>query len=254
MTQLVYDGSFEGFLTAVFEAYERKLQVQLITTQNHQPSLYGERIKIVVDADKAARVWNGLKQKLSPLRCNEVYTTFLSERPPMEEVLMSFIQHIFANEKSIENDYGHKAVLAVTQIAKQVHREKHRMEAFVRFQRTQEDVYYATIEPDFNVLPLIASHFKNRYADQHWLIYDRKRGHGIHYDKNTEAVIEVKLELTPESEHEFLSTSIVTEDEPMYQLLWKEYFGAVNIESRKNTKLHVRHVPIRYWKYLTEKR
>jgi probable DNA metabolism protein len=43
------------------------------------------------------------------------------------------------------------------------------------------------------------------------------------------------------------------EDESAYQYLWKNYFTSVNIVSRKNTKLHLRHIPKRYWKYLTEK-
>ncbi|RYE25413.1 MAG: DUF4130 domain-containing protein, partial [Sphingobacteriales bacterium] len=39
----------------------------------------------------------------------------------------------------------------------------------------------------------------------------------------------------------------------MYQLLWKSYFNNSNIKERKNMKLHIQHIPRRYWKYLTEK-
>ncbi|RZL34744.1 MAG: DUF4130 domain-containing protein, partial [Pedobacter sp.] len=45
----------------------------------------------------------------------------------------------------------------------------------------------------------------------------------------------------------------LNEKEELYTHLWKDYFKSTNIESRKNTKLHVQHVPKRYWKYLTEK-
>ena len=41
--------------------------------------------------------------------------------------------------------------------------------------------------------------------------------------------------------------------EELYQKLWHSYFQSINIEARKNTKLHLQHVPRRYWKYLTEK-
>ena len=44
------------------------------------------------------------------------------------------------------------------------------------------------------------------------------------------------------------------EEEINYQNLWKEYFDHTNIKERKNTKLHLQHVPKRYWRYLTEKR
>ena len=63
-----------------------------------------------------------------------------------------------------------------------VHREKHRMEAFVRFKLLKEDLFFASIEPDFDVLPLISSHFTKHYADQQWMIYDFKRNYGLYYD------------------------------------------------------------------------
>ena len=36
--------------------------------------------------------------------------------------------------------------------------------------------------------------------------------------------------------------------------MWRAYFRAVDIPERKNLRLHLRHVPKRYWPYLTEKR
>ncbi|HCV81945.1 MAG TPA: DNA metabolism protein, partial [Zunongwangia profunda] len=46
---------------------------------------------------------------------------------------------------------------------------------------------------------------------------------------------------------------VLHENEISFQKLWKSYFESTNIKSRKNTKLHLQHVPKRYWKYLTEK-
>ncbi len=55
------------------------------------------------------------------------------------------------------------------------------------FELLQDEMYFAKIEPDFNVLPLIQKHFKDRYADQKWMIFDLKRNFGIIYDlKNAE--------------------------------------------------------------------
>jgi probable DNA metabolism protein len=132
-----------------------------------------------------------------------------------------------------------------------VYREKHRMEAFVRFQRTEDDLYYAGIEPDFDVIPLLSEHFEKRYADQRWLIYDLKRRYGIYYDLTT--VEEVTLNLQNDPITALNVKSIFHDSETMYQDLWKNYFKHVNIASRRNIKLHVQHVPKRYWKHLTEK-
>lgn len=253
MIRLIYDGSFEGFLTCVFELYERKLDTGRIVRESlYQPMLAEEILNITADKTKADRVWLGLKRKVSEETLSNIYKTFLSEKPDMEDQVLGFIRYALKNAEA-EKDFSNQATLYISQTAKIVHREKHRMEAFVRFQLMSDNIYYAAIEPDFNVLSLIVKHFKDRYADQHWIIYDRKRQYGIQYSCETSKVTEIQLELTEETDRPFLSESVVAEEEPHYQQLWQQYFSSVNISPRKNTKLHVRHVPLRYWRYLTEK-
>jgi probable DNA metabolism protein len=158
-----------------------------------------------------------------------------------------YIKLIFEKGSAIEHDYRQPEILKVKEINKQIHREVHRMHAFVRFQKTTDDLYYATVVPDFNVLPLIGEHFEKRYSDQHWMIYDSKRHYGLYYDQQQTMMVEwgdEQLQRQPE---------FVTEEEA-YEGLWRNYFQSVNITERKNVKLHLRHMPKRYWKHLTEKR
>jgi probable DNA metabolism protein len=63
------------------------------------------------------------------------------------------VQYVISSKHGVENDYGNADVLMVQQVSKKVEREKHRMEAFVRFQLTKDGLYYALIQPDYNVLP-----------------------------------------------------------------------------------------------------
>ena len=49
------------------------------------------------------------------------------------------------------------------------------------------------------------------------------------------------------------SSDMFDEDELVFQTLWRDYFKSTNIKSRKNMRLHIQHVPKRYWKYLSEK-
>lgn len=113
----------------------------------------------------------------------------------------------------------------------------------------KDGLYYANLEPDFNVLPLIVNFFKDRYADQKWLIYDLKRNYGIYYD--LAQVTEVKFTNRLNKNHVVIQ---LDDEELHYSNLWKNYFDAVNIKERKNTKLHVQSLPKRYWKYLNEKK
>ncbi len=249
---VIYEGTWQSFLTAIFEIYERKLdQVTICTKERFQPGVFGDQLVIHADEQKAKRVWMGLKSKLSKEGLNKIFACYLSELDGIENILLAYIRLVFSNDQSIEQAYGDAAVLRVSQVNRIVHREKHRMEAFIRFKLTQDDIFYAAIEPDFNVIPLILGHFKRRYADQKWIIYDLKRKYGIYYD--LQKVEEITFAFTPDANICDTNTIYFKEDEALYQALWKDYFKHVNIVSRKNTKLHLQYVPKRYWKYLVEK-
>ncbi|BAV09454.1 probable DNA metabolism protein [Filimonas lacunae] len=251
MHTLVFDGSFQGLLSAVFTVFEYKLQqVQLVTPQQPLP-LFGNRQEVITHTAQAQRVWNGLLRYISPEARQQLYKAFLSEQDTMPQILLTYMQYAFAQQAAVEKNFSHPAVLAVHQTAQKVHREKHRMEAFVRFHLTKDQLYYAVVEPDFNVLPLISEHFEKRYADQQWMIYDARRKYGIYYDLTTVTAIEMDFNTSLQQGRNIAAA--YDEKEEQYQHLWQQYFAHVNIAARKNTALHIRHMPLRYWKYLPEK-
>ena len=252
MTIYVFDGSLEGLLCAVFEWFERKPgPVVLKTAAAYQPDAFVPSLEIYNDQKKADRVWKGLQAKLGSDWSRRFYCTYLSELDYAFTALFEFACYIFANPPGAEKNYGNTHVLEVSQVAKKVEREKHRMKAFIRFQHTADGIFYCGIDPDFNVLPLIMKHFKDRYADQQWIIYDIKRHYGLYYD--LEKVEEINISFNEQKAMLQPAEHTLSEKEGLYAVLWKDYFKSVNIPARKNTKLHVQHVPKRYWKYLTEK-
>lgn len=253
MDILQYDGSFEGLLTAVFDVYEYKFKNPLIFKAGESSgSLFGTTHIVHSCKEKSERVWNKLDMKLSKNSLKQVYKTFLSELKDIENTLLRYIQYVIASKYNIENDYAHPDVLMVQQTSKKVDREKHRMEAFVRFQCTIDQLYYSIIQPDFNVLPLISDHFEKRYADQRWLIYDSLRKMGLYY--NLQNVQEVSMKFDTDLNNSEALKEIFDEKEELYQTLWQQYFKSVNIQARKNLKLHIQHMPKRYWKNLVEKK
>lgn len=248
----VFDGSLEGLLCAVFERFERKPgTVSLIPEWLHQPDAFISGFKITNDKTKADRVWKGLQSRLSAEWLRKCYCCFLSERQDAYNALFEFCAYIFSEPPGAEKNYGNAHVLTVAQYAKKVEREKHRMEAFIRFQQTADHLFYCAIDPDFNVIPLIMKHFKDRYSDQKWVIYDLKRHYGIYYDLDT--VEEIHISPEDRKAFEKPGKALLSGTETLYASLWKDYFNSTNIKARKNTRLHVQHVPKRYWKYLTEK-
>ncbi|MEO6523154.1 MAG: TIGR03915 family putative DNA repair protein [Mucilaginibacter sp.] len=251
ITTLFYDGSFEGILTAVFEIYARKLKhVKLLPNGTYSGAMFTDELTIITDDNRARRVLQGLTRKIASAGVQRLYAAHLAEILEEDNPIVGYMRYVFDNDKNIEDDYGNRYVLRISEIVRMVRREKHRMEAFIRFKKLKDETFYATVDPDFNVLPLILKHFRKRYADQKWIIYDTRRAFGLYYDLHQVEYI------TLDFSEEGVGKSIVSKyesDEGIYQVLWKEYFKSVNIGSRKNNKLHLRHVPKRYWKNLTEK-
>lgn len=252
MQTILYDGTFEGWLCAVFDVYDyRFTEADITTPERYKGNIFQKVHTARAEPAHAHRVRKGLERKLPAEAVEQVYRAFLSEAEGMENLLLRYVQYAFGSDRCMAHDFSHPAVLAVTQAAKKVWREQHRMEAFVRFQKTGDGLYYAVIEPDHNVLPLIAAHFESRYADQRWLIYDARRRYGIYFDG--EAVHPVELHFADAAGGGKHVASVYDESETVYQQLWQQYFSSVNIPARKNTKLHIQHMPRRYWKYLPEK-
>jgi probable DNA metabolism protein len=143
MHTLIYDGTFESFLCAVFDVYYYKFSEPFITTEkDFKGNIYQQIHQVQTIEKNHDRIWKGLQKKLSNDSVQQFYKTFLSELPSIENTLLQYAQYVFDSDKNIEKDYSHAAVLIVFQTAKKVHREKHRMEAFVRFQETADHLFF----------------------------------------------------------------------------------------------------------------
>ncbi|MBZ9728357.1 TIGR03915 family putative DNA repair protein [Salegentibacter sp. JZCK2] len=249
---LNYDGTFNGLLTCIFLSYEEKLEVIAINPPDaNKGDFFSEILEVITDKSKANRVLKAFKSYVSARGANSVYNAYLSEEPGIELEILKYFQYTFKHKNNVDGDFTNPHVLKIAQTAKKVRREKHRMEAFVRFQLTKDNIYFATIAPDFNVLPLINKHFTSRYSDQHWIIYDTTRKFGLYYDLHKTEIISFDFSINTDKAE--ANQYIFNDFEMDFQELWKKYFEATTIRSRINTRLHHQHLPKRYWKYLIEK-
>ena len=252
-----FDGSLTGLLSCVFRAFEfKEWDSQLLNPISSQNHLFSSVIKVKTDEIKAQRVWEGLKKKLSSNALKKFHYAFLSENLNAHQALLNYCVFIFKSGQGAYRNYNQVSVLEVEQWAKKVSREKHRMEAFVRFKKLEDELYLSLVNPDFNVLPIIEKHFVSRYQDQRWLIYDEKRLYGIYYDLNTVHQVflnaaEIDDNLKTGCKQQF--SVPLYKDEALYDQLWKTYFNSVNIVERQNMRFHIQYVPKRYWRYLNEK-
>ena len=113
---------------------------------------------------------------------------------------------------------------------------------FVRFSVMENDVLYAEIEPDNDVLELIAGHFRDRFRNDPFIIRDLKRGKAIVAYGGHWYISGFTDDYVPEQSSE----------EQEYRNLWKNYFDNIAIKERKNPRCQRSFMPLRYWKHLTE--
>lgn len=254
MVIFTFDRSFEGVLTAVFDAYSLKLfPDELIGEGEPLPLFYDEIHAVRTDKERGERVWKALKKKLSRFALQSLLYVWMSELPEAPSLLFRYIRKAIDTGRSIEKNFGDADVLEVFKIEKKVAAERMNLLQFVRFQKAKDGVYVAALEPLYNVLPLTIAHFRDRFADQKWLLYDIRRQYGYYYD--LKEAREIKFE---DTEAVFLQTGQLPdgqmdEDERLYRRLWKEYFETVAIKSRLNPRKQRKDMPVRFWKYLTEK-
>jgi len=236
---LITEQSFEGFLSAVFEAFRLKLSVERIVAEDiYVPQMFEDTLAIVANPEHAERVWNGIRKNAGNNIAIMVQAAYLSELPQMEFSLWEYVKGIFTNPENAQNTLEPHA-LAVFQTASKVKKESHDMKGFVRFQKAENDLMVAAIEPTYNVINLMAEHFVNRFPNMQWMIVDVKRGCGIHYDGRELYELHGEAANIPQINDEFA-------------VLWKTYHKSVNIKERKNIRQQKRCLPVKYWKHLTE--
>lgn len=254
MVIFVYDKTFEGLLTAVFDAYSRRVfPDELLAEGEPFPLFYDEAVTVCTDAAKADRVWKGLERKISKTSLSGVTVTWLSELPEVDMLLFRYIRKAIDSPVTIEFNLGDPDVLETAKIWKKVNNERLRVMQFFRFQKAADGTYFAAVAPIYNVLPLVLPYAQDRFADQRWLLYDLKREYGFYYDlrETTEVRFEEKDShlLTG-----LLADDIMDQDEKLFQRMWKAYFKSIAIRERLNPRLHRQHMPERFWKYMPEKR
>ncbi len=278
MTIYTFDGTMDGLLTAVFDAFAFKEQPEQLLAEGDALPLFCDRVyQVSTLEEKAQRVWAGLEKHLTREAMKLISVSWLSELRELNTPLFLYICKVFRHG-DISRHFADSDVLAVTNIARRVLHEQLRMKQFIRFQKAKDGTYLAVVSPDHNVLPIITDHFQDRFNDQPWPIYDAKRHYGYYYAPastlpharagngaekfpsshlGVSGVIRVTFE--DEAAVPFslangkLDADALSSDDQLLQDLWRTYFKAICIRERMNPRKQLQDMPRRYWKYMTEK-
>ncbi|MCL2084322.1 MAG: TIGR03915 family putative DNA repair protein [Oscillospiraceae bacterium] len=238
---MVYDGTWEGLLSAVFDAYALSGAV-IVSSKNTQPSMFGA-CAVKTDEEKARRLIKGMSRLNADMPAF-VYRGFLAEWDGYEDALLASLRLGFDMGADPFTQRQHPFVHRVCAAERRAGGEAHRIMGLARFAevRTGRGVIYAgDIAPDCNVLPLIGGHFHGRFTDQRMILRDVRRRTALVSDPDSWWITELggaELETLP--------------DAGGYEAMWRGYFKAMAQKERANHKLQRRFVPLKYRRHLPE--
>ena len=241
MTYYLVDGSEDCFYTAVFDAYKNK-ECVITSERDVQLGLGFEVFDVVTDENKAERV----KAKINALdrgAAEDISLLLKSNHSLKENVAFEYIKLIIENGGAVRAMQANPTVIEMTQIRTRVYLEAHRLKGLLRFMENADGVMYAPYSPDNDITDILAVHFAARFNGRPFVIHDIKRKIAAMYDGN-----EIVMTYAGDAE------IYLSEYEDYFQNLWKQYYKSVNIESRPHEKQMKGYMPVRYWKFLPEKK
>ena len=250
----VYDGSLEGLLCAIFEAYARKENPSDVWPEAAAaPRLLQRVSRIDTDTDKAERVRRGLTSRwgrrcFSAIRKASVACGMDAGTAAYRFVRYAMDEH--TGRRSPLSNIAHPAVEPLRSVCRSVSNECERMRQFVRFEHVcsgDAELWFSKVSPKHAVVPLIMGHFVERFSIQAFVIYDEAHGVcGIHDGRDWSlAMIDDKEAfeaLIPERSSE----------ESSIQDAWRRFYRAVSIDERYNPELRRHFMPKRLWANITE--
>lgn len=235
-----YDGTFDGLLTVVFDAYKERQRIRQVCCHAKQMGWDDLEIFVPTDFVKARRVEKYLRNEISLQFMDDVRACFLSCQQDKDTVAVRTIYRAVKIGAKIM-DIMEDDVIRMRKYVKQVLGERHRYLGLVRFREMKDGTLFSVIEPKNNILPTLLSHFKNRLRNERFAIFDKKRGMLAYYDTES-----TELFLTENVNAEW------SDEELVFSELWKLFHHSISIKERENKILQRANLPKYYWKHLIE--
>lgn len=247
-----FDSSFDGLLCCVFAAFTRHERNVRLERDDSPSSLFSmEEPTVTTDTAQSDRVWNAMQRLLSPAELNAIAASYLCDDPGFDTPLFRLICRIFDHGAECVRDFTSPDTLAMLRNARSVNHEAHRVLQFMRFQKAADGTYFGMMEPLYDVMPQAVEHFRDRFADSRFIIYDKRRQYGYSYaDGNLQRI---RLPMAETFADGQLPANLADPEEHLFQQLWRTYFRAIAIPERRNPRKQCQDMPRRFWKYLTEK-
>ncbi len=236
-----YDGTFDGFLSCVFDSYvNHEPPACFLLLDDPSATLWPER-EVDTDAAHARRVCRGMGEKISPAFRRLVERAFLTCLPERELALYTLIRRGFREGDRVRRDLSDPVMAKVTLALQKLWTEEDHLKGFVRFSDL-EGTLVGEIEPKNRVLPLLGPHFAARLGGEKLVLYDRT---------HREVLLCAGFRWTILPVEQFAMGPAGAE-ERAWRALWRSFYRTIAIRGRENPTCQATHMPKRYRHVMTE--
>ena len=140
----VYDGTFDGFLTIVFDSYSNKVLPQKIYSYNdYVENFLDKTVYVKTDYEKSKRVFNGIEKNICYEALYNSYNAFLSNEKDKEIYILKYLCNGFDVGPKINNMLTISYVFKVINMRKKALAECHKLKGLLRFQEVGNNLCYA---------------------------------------------------------------------------------------------------------------
>ena len=237
----VYDGTYEGLLTCVFESFLRKEIPRNIQPEGQTQLSLSPLYHITTDEIRARRVAASLPRRLGPRVTEFFRLSFLTCLTDKEIAMLRFLHLAFRCGPCVLDMLTDDTVDVLTKAIRHMNQEAHLLKGFIRFS-DYHSFLVTVIRPKNFVLPLLQPHFCDRFSREAFLIFDENHNAALFHRPGQSKII-------PLTE---LALDAPDAAEQKYRALWQAYYETIAIKARYNPKCRMSHMPKRYWDFMTE--
>lgn len=236
-----YDGTFDGLMCCVFESFKRREIPEEISVGEPEQLSFCEIHHIETMPEKAERVIAAIPKKITANTLDLTRKMFLSCAADKDLTILIFLHKGFRVGAKIEQMLADETVNTLNKAVFHCTHEAHLLTGFIRFS-DYNGYLAAVIEPKNTVIPLLASHFTDRFRNENFLIYDKTHRMALIYFQHKAEIAEnIDFELPP-----------ATAEEERYRELWKSFYKTIGIKERYNPRCRMNLMPKRFWANMTE--
>ncbi len=243
------EDSLEGILTALYDAFVEKNKmtsfqdgdISIVIGDAADLFLFAQILEVKTDLDKAQKTLLSIQKKISYIAYKRVLSALCHYDTDRGNAVLGFLIKGFPMGAKVIDALADPYVMRVMELSRKVDNESHLFCGLIRFTDVGKFLY-SEIEPKCNVLPLVMEHFEDRYPNQSYVIYDKKKQVALVHPVFCQSFFvygdEWNVNVSQHIDH--------------FEELWREYFAHIEIKERHNPRCQNNLLPKWYRKNMVE--